>query len=92
MTCLWNEKWKCSSTEKRIQRMAAERLLKCGRTQIQSIVRNKEKILSQYEANVPSSRRRYRPGEFEDVNQAMYTWYSLARQRSVPVSGPMLAL
>ena len=65
-------------------------VFKCGRTQIQNIVRNKEKILSQYEANVPASRRCYRPGEFEDVNQAMYTWYSLARQRSVPVSGPML--
>ena len=63
---------------------------KCGRTQIQNIIKNKETILRGYEANAPVSRKRHRGGEFEDINEVMYAWYSLARQRSVPVSGPML--
>lgn len=32
----------------------------------------------------------HRCGDFEDVNQVLYTWYSLARQHSVPVNGSML--
>ena len=63
----------------------------CGRTQIQSILKNKDAIMAEYEADsIPSSRKRHRPSAFDDINEAMYKWYSLARQRSVPVSGPML--
>ena len=62
----------------------------CGRTQIQGIFKKRDTILSEYEANVPASRKRHRGTEFSDVNEAMYRWYSLARQRNVPVSGPML--
>ena len=62
----------------------------CGRTQIQGIFKKRDTILSEYEANAPASRKRHRGTEFSDVNEAMYRWYSLARQRNVPVSGPML--
>ena len=62
----------------------------CGRTQIQGILKKKEDILREYEANAPVSRKRHRGTEFSDVNEAMYTWYTLARERNVPVSGPML--
>ena len=62
----------------------------CGRTQIQGILKKKEDILREYEANAPASRKRHRGTEFSDVNEAMYTWYTLARERNVPVSGPML--
>lgn len=65
-------------------------VFKCGRTQIQNIIKNKEAILTEYEANAPASRKRHCGGEFEDINEVVYTWYSLARQRSVPVTGPML--
>ena len=81
------------STERRIQHLEAIRsliFLKCGRTQIQNIIKNKETILSEYEANAPASRKCHHGGEFEDINEVMYMWYSLARQCSVPVSGPML--
>ena len=62
----------------------------CGRTQILNIIKNKQAILSEYEANAPLYRKRHRTTEFSDVNEVMYTWFSLARQRNVPVSGPML--
>ena len=66
------------------------KLFNCGRMQIQGIIKKKEAILSEYEANVPASRNRHRGTEFSNINEAMYRWYSLARQRNVPVSGPML--
>ena len=77
------------TTGRRIQHLIAE-FFKCGRTQIQNITKNKETILSEYEANAPVSRNRHRGDEFEDINEVVCTWYSLARQCSVPVSGPML--
>ena len=45
---------------------------------------------SQTATNAPASQKRHSGGEFEDINEVMYTWYSLARQHSVTVSGPML--
>ena len=55
-------------------------VFKCGRTQIQNIIKNKETILHEYEANAPASRKCHRGGEFEDINEVMYT---LARQHTV---------
>ena len=63
----------------------------CGKTQIQVILKNRETILEEYESNAtPASRKRHRHASLEDVDQAMYKWFCLARQRSVPVSGPMI--
>ena len=59
----------------------------CGRTQIHGIFKKRDAILSEYEANAPTSQKRHRGTEFSDVNEAMYRWYSLAKQRNVPVSG-----
>ena len=71
-------------------RSIAERF-RCGRTQIQKILSQKETILMDYAAmNVPSSRKRCRVPTHADVNDAMYEWYSLARERNIPVTGPML--
>ena len=43
-------------------------VFKCGRTQIQNIIKNKETILSEYEANAPASRKRHHGDKFEDIN------------------------
>ena len=55
----------------------------CERTQIQAIITKKA---IKYEANAPASWKRHRRTEFSDINEAMYKWYCLARQRNVPVS------
>ena len=53
-------------------RSIAERF-RCGRTQIQKILSQKETILMDYAAmNVPSSRKRCRVPTYADVNNAMY--------------------
>ena len=58
----------------------------CGKTQILCILKNKDKIMRDYETNGPRDRKRH----FTDVNKTVYKWYCLARQRNIPVSGPML--
>lgn len=65
-------------------------LFKCGRTQVQMILKNKESICEEFEGNAPAGRKRHRGTQFNDVNEAMYTWYRLARQRNIPLSGGML--
>ena len=64
------------------------KVFNCGCTQIQGI--KKKAILSDYEANGPESRKCHCGTEFSNINEAVYRWYCLARQRNVPVSGPML--
>ena len=53
-----------------------------GRTQVQSIIKKKEEILTAYQSN--------RTGKFSEVNQALWDWYTLCRSSNIPVSGTML--
>ena len=71
-------------------RVIAE-VFNCGRTQIQQILKNKDRIVLEFEAKgEPATRKRKRKAAFQSVNDAVYQWYRLVRQRNVPVSGPML--
>ena len=62
----------------------------CGRTQIQTILKNQESITHDYEANAFTARKHLHGPQYEDIDIAVYDWYSLARQRLVSVAGPML--
>ena len=70
------------------------KVFECGKTQIQSILLRQESIVSEYESNGPSDRKsdrkRHRTTDYAEVNDAAYKWYCLARQRCIPVSGPLL--
>lgn len=46
--------------------------------------------MSSFQANAPASRKRSWGAKYEDIDTAVYEWYHLARERLVPVSGPML--
>lgn len=62
----------------------------CGRTQIQGILKNKESLVRSFEDNAPLSRKRTKTSSNEEINEAMIHWFKLARQRNIPVSGPMI--
>ena len=62
----------------------------CGRTQIASILKDKESLMSQYESNAPGSSKIRRVGEFEEVNTALYKWYVLATSKNIYPGGPEL--
>ena len=69
-------------------------LFECGKTQISSVLKNKESILELYEANASSesvsSRKRARSCEFLDINEALHKWYLLACSKNIYPVGPQL--
>ena len=65
-------------------------MFECGRTQIQTILKNQESITHDYKTNAPAAIKRLLGPQYEDVDSTLYDWYCLARQRLVPVTGPML--
>lgn len=70
-------------------------LFACGKSQIASIIKNKELILELYESNLPSeticSRKRSPTSEFADVNEALHKWYLLAASRNIYPVGSQLS-
>ena len=64
---------------------------KTGRTQIQTILKNKESILASHETGDERlKQKRQRTGKYSNVNQAVWEWYTLCRKSNIPVSGPMI--
>ena len=67
-----------------------DKIFKCGRTQVQAILKAKESIIANFETNAPASRKRSRGTRYQDIDNAVYKWYRLAREQLVPVSGLIL--
>lgn len=66
--------------------MTLATMFNCGKTQIQTILLNKDKIRDLYESNASSTlefRKRNRKSEFSDVNEELYRWYQLAVSKNV---------
>ena len=63
---------------------------KCGRTQIQSILREKDEITTAYKYHAQATRMCMHRPAFADMDDGVYRWYSFVRERNVPVPGPML--
>ena len=68
--------------------------LRCGKTQIYGILKDKESIIALYESNASSSlhhsRKRTRLSEYSEVNEALYEWYLLACSKNIYPDGPQL--
>ncbi|ESO10336.1 hypothetical protein HELRODRAFT_183752 [Helobdella robusta] len=64
----------------------------CGKTQIANIHENKESVKRQWEAGVPSKNKtlKKRKTDFEEINFKFFEWFSEARLKNLPVSGPMV--
>ena len=62
----------------------------CGRTQIQFTLKQATEILKEYEENAGDDKKRKRAADYVDVNEAVYKWYCLGRDRNIPISGIML--
>ena len=61
----------------------------CGKTQIQSTLRDKQKLLDKFATNGNAAKRAGMCG-FQDIDSAMLEWFRMARSKNIPVSGPML--
>ena len=65
----------------------------CGTTQIAYILKNKESILSLYQANTSGSRihsGKSRTSEYDKVNDTLYKWFTLSCSKNIYPGGPEL--
>ncbi len=64
----------------------------CGKTQISTILKSKESIITLYESNASSLLARRKPctSEYSDINDALYKWYLLACSKNIYPDGPQL--
>ena len=69
-------------------------LFSCGKTQVGRILKSKESLLALYESNASASKVHtsmiQRPSEFEEVNKALYEWYTLACSKNIYPGGAQL--
>lgn len=66
--------------------MAAD--LGVGISSVSVWVKSKSK-LEEYCAKMPN-RKSMKPSEYEQVNEALFLWFSQAREKGMPISGPIL--
>ena len=54
-------------------------------------LKQKDHILAEFHKNKPvPSRKRFRPPKYPAVDEAVYEWFKSARDKNLPISGPML--
>ena len=59
---------------------------------LSTILKNKDSIKSNFERSLfQSSRKRFRSGEYTDIEEALFKWFTSARSAGVPITGPVLA-
>ena len=63
----------------------------CHRTCIQTLIKQKEDILTNWKSCENSSlKEKGRCEEFQDINNAVWRWFCMAKEALIPVSGPMI--
>lgn len=70
-------------------RKLAEKI-KCGKTQIQNILKKKDEILRSFEANSSSNIKRLRGAKNNDIDSTLLEWLRKARSKNISITGPML--
>ena len=69
-------------------------IFKCGKTQVARILKCKDSLVTQYNANASGSRVHTSStpsmSEFAEVNKTLYNWYILACSKNIYPAGPQL--
>ena len=79
---------------KKIQKRVCRTLLtkfSVGITQIAAILKNETELraaYATYRGNNPANNKRVRQGRYQEINEALYKWYSLATESLVPINRP----
>ena len=66
--------------------------LEISKTSLITILKNKEKIIEDFEAGCSSKTKQKRKHNFEAVDEPLVKWFHQARDEKIPVSGEMLLL
>ncbi|XP_006882444.1 PREDICTED: tigger transposable element-derived protein 6-like [Elephantulus edwardii] len=63
---------------------------KCGKTQIYTIMKEKEKIIEKYMSSTNVNVKKERDGNYAEINRSVFEWFLQASARNIPISGPIL--
>jgi hypothetical protein len=77
---------------KETARTLAERF-SVGKTQIQSILRDKEKITQTWKEGLAGKDRKYvkaRKCTYGDVNELVWEWFTIAQSKNIPITGRLI--
>ena len=66
--------------------------LEISKTFLITILKNKEKIIEDFEASCSSKTKRKRKHNFEAVGEPLTKWFCQAKNEKIPISGEMLLL
>ena len=62
-----------------------------GKTTVSDILKRKDVYIKQFEESLPINRKRKeRKTDISKVNELMFQWFQIARERGIPISGPLL--
>ena len=62
-----------------------------GRTQVSTILRRKDELMTAFEENAPAAKKRIStPCQYSDIDQLTWEWLKHARALKIPVSGPFV--
>ena len=81
---------KLSQENVNVSRLAKD--LNVPRTTLNTLRKQKNKIIFEFEAGRNAEMKRKRQHGFEDVDEALVKWFRSARDEKIPVSGEMLVL
>ncbi|XP_072169422.1 tigger transposable element-derived protein 6-like [Diadema setosum] len=77
--------------ERRLKKIEVARKYEIPPSTLSTILLNRKQITKQYEtSNTEPSRKRLRGAELEDVEKAVFRWFSDMRAKNLPVSGPLM--
>ncbi|XP_033761525.1 tigger transposable element-derived protein 4-like [Pecten maximus] len=76
--------------DQKLSQAAIAKKLDCSQSQVSRISLKREDIRTQFEANSNPHRKRQRTGKDSDVETALSTWFTDARARDIPITGPIL--
>lgn len=67
-------------------------LMDVGKTQIQSIIKDKETVINQWENGTDGKRKilHAKRSLFCDLNDRVYEWFCSARSKNIPISGKLI--
>ncbi|XP_075403077.1 uncharacterized protein LOC142445284 [Tenrec ecaudatus] len=63
---------------------------KCGKSQIYSIIKEKDKIIEKYMSSANINVKKGRDGNYAEINKSVFEWFLQASAQNIPISGPIL--
>ena len=79
-----------SGKVKNVSQLAKE--YEIPRSSLQTILSNKDKVISEFEAGRNAEMKKKRKHNFDNVDEPLLKWFRCARDKKIPVSGEMLLL